>query len=197
VNATLASLKASAADCRACDLWSRATRAVFGEGPAPAAMMLIGEQPGDEEDRSGRPFVGPAGRVLDRALTEAGIERADIYVTNVVKHFKWKPQGKRRIHDRPNRTEVAACHPWLASELEIVRPQVLVLLGATAAHALLGQAFSVSRERGRDLLGTSLAPHVIATIHPSAILRVPADADREVALGHLRSDLSSASSLLQ
>jgi uracil-DNA glycosylase len=191
----LEALRTSATDCRACDLWSHATQTVFGEGPTPAPMMLVGEQPGDDEDRSGRPFVGPAGRVLDRALKEAGIERSDIYVTNAVKHFKWKARGKRRIHDKPNRTEVAACHPWLAGELEVAQPEVLVILGSTAGQALLGPAFRVGRERGCDLRDTGLAPHVVATIHPSAVLRVP-DADREVARGQLTSDLMTASSLL-
>ena len=196
MNLSLEALRASAAECHACDLWSQATQMVFGEGPTPSAMMLIGEQPGDEEDKSGRPFVGPAGRVLDQALWEAEIERSEIYVTNVVKHFKWKPRVKRRIHDKPNRTEIAACHPWLARELELARPEVLVVLGATAAQALFGTAFRVTRERGRDLTGTGLAPHVVATIHPSAVLPVPVDADREIARGQLTSDLLTASSLL-
>jgi uracil-DNA glycosylase len=196
VNPAFEGLRASAADCRACELWSRATQTVFGEGPTPAPMMLVGEQPGDEEDKSGRPFVGPAGRVLDQALREARIERSDVYVTNAVKHFKWKPRGKRRIHDTPNRTEVTACHPWLAAELEVARPEVLVVLGATAAQALLGPAFRVSRERGRDLPGTGLAQHVVASIHPSAVLRVPEEADREIARGQLTSDLLFAASLL-
>ncbi len=162
-----------AAGCRACDLWAHATQTVFGEGPVPAAVMLVGEQPGDQEDRAGHPFVGPAGQVLSEALEEAGIDRGAVYVTNAVKHFKWKPRGKRRIHDKPNRAESVACRPWLDRELELVRPEVLVALGATAAQSLLGSAFRLTRQQGVDLTGTGLAPHVVATTHPSLVLRAP------------------------
>jgi DNA polymerase len=169
---------------------------VFGEGPVPAAMMLVGEQPGDQEDRKGHPFVGPAGRVLEEALVAAGIERDGVYLTNAVKHFKWKPRGKRRIHDKPNRTEVVACRPWLDRELELVQPEVLVLLGATAAQAVLGPSFRVTRSRGLDLDDTGLAPHVVATAHPSAVLRVTDAAEREEARRHLVRDLQTAVGLL-
>lgn len=165
-----------AAGCRACDLWANATRTVFGEGSLPAPIMLVGEQPGDQEDRAGHPFVGPAGRVLDEALEAAGIDRAGVYVTNAVKHFKWKPRGKRRIHDKPNRTEAVACRPWLERELELVQPRVLVALGATAAQTLLGSSFRLTQQQGVAFSGTGLAPHVLATTHPSLVLRAP-DAD--------------------
>ena len=145
---------------------------MFGEGATPAPVMLVGEQPGNEEDLAGQPFVGPAGRLLDKALEEAGISRADAYVTNVVKHFKWEPRGKRRIHIKPNAVEIAACRPWLESELELVKPQVLICLGATAAQALFGRQFRVTEQRGK-LLESTLAPHVLATVHPSSILRAP------------------------
>jgi DNA polymerase len=176
-------LKAEAASCRACDLWERATQVVFGEGPAPAAAMLVGEQPGDQEDIQGRPFVGPAGRVLDDALEDAGIQRSEVYLTNAVKHFKWKPRGKRRIHDQPNRTEVVACHRWLEAEVEIVQPKLLVAMGATASQAILGPSFRVTRQRGVVLL-SPLGPEIVATIHPSAVLRASTSADRnELYLG--------------
>ena len=162
-----------AAACRACDLWANATQTVFGEGPVPAPVMLVGEQPGDQEDRAGHPFVGPAGQVLSEALEEAGIDRDAVYVTNAVKHFKWKPRGKRRIHDKPNRAETVACRPWLEQELYLVRPEVLVALGATAAQSLLGSSFRLTRQQGVDLTDTGLAPHVVATTHPSLVLRAP------------------------
>src|SRR5215217_4379361 len=155
----LGALRSAAAGCTACDLYRDATQTVFGEGAGEAEVMLVGEQPGDGEDRAGRPFVGPAGRMLDRALEEAGIERDLAYVTNVVKHFKWEPRGKRRIHKTPNAREIEACHPWLEAELDVVQPEVLVCLGATAAKALLGAAVSVTRQRGR-FIESSLAPHV-------------------------------------
>ena len=167
---TLPRLREAAAACRACDLWKRGTQTVFGEGARGAGVMLVGEQPGDQEDKEGAPFVGPAGRVLDTALEEAGIDRSKAYVTNVVKHFKWEARGKRRIHAKPNWTEVAACKPWLEAELAAVAPTVLVCLGATAAQALLGRQFRVTRQRG-ELVESTLAPNVLATIHPSAILR--------------------------
>ena len=161
--------------CKACDLWKRGTQTVFGEGKSSAAVMMVGEQPGDQEDRAGRPFVGPAGRILDQALEEAGIDRAEVYVTNVVKHFKWSPaeRGKRRIHKKPRDSEIHACRPWLDAELDAVRPKVLVCLGASAAQALLGKDFRVTRDRGK-LIPSDLAPNVIATVHPSSILRAGA-----------------------
>jgi uracil-DNA glycosylase family protein len=168
-----------AAGCRACDLWRNATQTVFGDGPAAdARLVLVGEQPGDEEDRAGEPFVGPAGRELDRALEEAEIERSDAYVTNVVKHFKWEAKGKRRLHRKPNAREVAACLPWLMKEIELLRPRVLVCLGATASQALFGSGFRVSQQRGVEL-ESALAPHAIATVHPSSILRQPGRAERD------------------
>jgi DNA polymerase len=192
----LARLAHDAAGCRACDLWRDATQTVFGEGPADAELMLVGEQPGDKEDLAGHPFVGPAGRVLDEALATAGIDREAVYVTNAVKHFKWKARGKRRIHDKPNRMQVAACRPWLDGELAAVQPRVLVLLGATAAQALLGSAFRVTRERGQPIAGTELADQVVATVHPSAIVRIRDRAEREEAERGLAADLRTAAELL-
>ena len=177
---TLQKLKKAAADCRACPLWENATQTVFGEGSKDAEIVLVGEQPGDQEDLAGRPFVGPAGRLLDDALEQAGIDRKLAYVTNVVKHFKWQPRGKRRIHQKPNAAEVAACRPWLDAELDIVKPKVLVCLGATAAQALLGRQFRVSKDRGVPV-ESDLAPVVMATVHPSSILRAE-DRDRELEL---------------
>jgi DNA polymerase len=192
----LEQLARDAQDCRACDLWRTGTQTVFGEGPAAATLMLVGEQPGDREDLAGRPFVGPAGRVLDEALAAAGIDRDDVYVTNAVKHFKWRARGKRRIHDKPNRAEVAACRPWLDGELALVEPRVLVLLGATAAQALLGASFRVTRERGRPIDGTGFAEHVVATVHPSAIVRMRDKAERVEAERGLAADLRLAAGLL-
>src|SRR4051812_13456850 len=163
-------LAAEAAGCRNCHLWEKATQTVFGQGPVPADVVLVGEQPGDQEDRQGAPFIGPAGRLLDDALDQAGLDRERIYVTNAVKHFKWTPRGKRRIHQKPNREEVKACAPWLDAELALVKPQVLVLLGATAAQAVLGPSFRVTASRGQ-LLDSPPAPNVMATVHPSSILR--------------------------
>lgn len=174
---TLKTLHDAALDCRACDLWNRGTQTVFGEGSKQARLVLVGEQPGNDEDLAGHPFVGPAGRLLDAALEEAGIARRDAYVTNVVKHFKWEPRGKRRIHAKPNSVEIAACVPWLNAELALVKPQVLVCLGATAAQALLGRAFRVTQHRG-EFVESPLAPHVMATVHPSSILRAPDDETR-------------------
>jgi DNA polymerase len=185
---TLASLREAAAGCRACDLWRRGTQTVFGEGARQAEVMLVGEQPGNDEDLTGRPFVGPAGKLLDRALAEAGIDRARAYVTNVVKHFKWEPRGKRRIHARPNALEIAACRPWLEAELAVVRPKVLVCLGATAAQALLGRTFRVTRQRGA-FVASALAPRVTATVHPSAILRAPDDLARRMEMERFVADL--------
>jgi uracil-DNA glycosylase family protein len=173
----LKALREAAAGCRGCHLWRPATQTVFGEGLKRSRLMMVGEQPGDSEDRTGRPFVGPAGRELDRGLKAAGIARDDAYMTNVVKHFKFEERGRRRIHQTPKRFEIDACRPWLDAELEAVRPEALVLLGATAAKALLGSSFRVTRHRG-ELLDTELAPIVSATIHPSAILRGPPE-DRE------------------
>jgi uracil-DNA glycosylase family protein len=169
---TLTAVRAASKECRACDLWKRGTQTVFGEGPRRAKLMLIGEQPGDQEDLAGHPFVGPAGRILDRALAEAGIERATVYVTNVVKHFKWEPRGQRRIHKRPNTEEFAASRPWLDTEIRLVKPAAIVCLGATAAQALLGRAFKVTAHRGEPV-DSPLAPFVMATVHPSSLLRAP------------------------
>ncbi len=185
-----------AAGCQACGLYANATQTVFGEGPVPAPIMMVGEQPGDQEDRAGRPFVGPAGRVLDRALEEAGIERSSVYVTNAVKHFKWKPRGPRRIHDKPNRAETVACRPWLDQELELVRPEILVLLGATAAQSLLGTSFRLTKQQGQDLTGTGLAPHVVATTHPSLVLRGPDPDVREQTRRRMVHDLQVVARLV-
>ena len=178
----------AASACRACDLWQRGTQTVFGEGAAGARAMLVGEQPGNEEDLSGRPFIGPAGKLLDKALEEAGIDRSQAYVTNVVKHFKWEPRGKRRIHAKPNAVEVAACLPWLEAELATVQPRVLVCLGATAAQALLGRDFRITQSRGKWLEST-LAPKVMATAHPSSILRAPDSDARHAAMQQFVADL--------
>jgi uracil-DNA glycosylase len=177
---SLRKLRSAVQRCTACDLYKTGTQAVFGEGSANAEVMFVGEQPGDQEDKAGKPFVGPAGKLLDQALEDAGIDRNKVYVTNVVKHFKWVARGKRRIHQKPNSSEIAACRPWLEAELEVVEPRVLVCLGATAAQALLGRQFRVTRERGKPV-ESALAEHVVATIHPSAILRDPETREREYA----------------
>ena len=189
----IATARRAAARCQACDLWARATQTVFGKGPVPARFMLVGEQPGDREDVEGEPFVGPAGRLLDEALGEAGIDREAVFVTNVVKHFKWRPApgSKRRLHERPNRTEVGACLPWVESELALVRPEVLVLLGATAAQALLGDDVRVTRDHGVPI-DSDLAPLVLVTIHPSAVLRARGQEARAAALAGLIDDLRVA-----
>jgi DNA polymerase len=192
---THAALRRKAADCRACDLWRHAPQTVFGEGPVPAAAMLVGEQPGDREDLAGHPFVGPAGRGLDEALEAAGLDRGEVYLSNAVKHFKWKPRGKRRIHDRPSAGEVAACRTWLDAELELVQPRVLVPLGATAAQALLGRSFRVTRQRGVPLEDTGLAAFVVATVHPSSILRGD-PAERDAARAGLAADLAVVAGLV-
>jgi uracil-DNA glycosylase family protein len=171
---SLRSVEEASRRCRACDLWKTGTQTVFGEGPRAADVMFVGEQPGDQEDKVGEPFVGPAGRVLDEALADAGIDRRRVYVTNAVKHFKWRAKGKRRIHEKPDRREVATCQHWLELELRLVKPELVVALGATAAQALLGPAFRVTKERGK-LLSSPLAPRVVATVHPSSILRAPPD----------------------
>ncbi len=174
---SLKALREAAAGCRGCHLWRGATQTVFGEGRKASRLMLVGEQPGDREDRMGRPFVGPASRELDRGLEAAGIDRADAYLTNVVKHFKFEERGRRRIHQTPKRFEVDACKPWLEEELRVVRPEALVVLGATAAQALFGSSFRVTQHRG-ELLDSELAPIVCATIHPSSILRKPDEPSR-------------------
>jgi uracil-DNA glycosylase family protein len=195
---SLNGLRRAAVRCQACGLWERATQTVFGEGTEEARLVLLGEQPGDAEDRAGAPFVGPAGRILDKALDEAGIDRDEVYVTNVVKHFKWKraPRGKRRIHQRPDRAEEEACRPWLEAELERIGPELIVCLGATAAQALFGRSFRVTRERGH-FLPTDLGPPALATIHPSAVLRAPDDAARAEAYRGLVDDLAVAARQLE
>jgi uracil-DNA glycosylase len=190
----LPTLREAAADCKACDLWKTGTQTVFGEGTSGADVLFVGEQPGDQEDKQGRPFVGPAGRILDQAMIEAGIDRQKAYVTNVVKHFKWQARGKRRIHQKPNWSEVAACRPWLDAELDAVKPRVLVCLGATAAQALLGRQFRVTRERGKPV-DSDLAERVVATIHPSAILRAE-DEDRDAEYAAFVDDLRVVAELL-
>ncbi len=185
---TLSALRAAAASCHGCPLWARGTQTVFGEGPRRARVMLVGEQPGHEEDLAGKPFVGPAGRVLDRALEAAGIARTDVYVTNVVKHFKWVPKGKRRIHAKPNQMEISACLPSLEAELDVIKPVVLACLGATAAQALLGPKFRVTQQRG-ERVPARWAPYVTATVHPSAILRAPDDAARHAEMERFVADL--------
>jgi DNA polymerase len=177
-SSSLATIAKASKECTACHLYKHATQTVFGEGQKEAKLMLLGEQPGDQEDLAGQPFVGPAGKILDRALEEAGIDRGEVYVTNTVKHFKWEPRGKRRIHKKPNSREIAACRPWLEAELRVVRPGLLVCLGATAAQAVLGPAFRVTRERGK-VLASEFAPKVVATVHPSSLLRQPDDESRE------------------
>jgi uracil-DNA glycosylase len=191
---TLPALRAAAAECRGCRLYANATQTVFGEGRSGAHLMLVGEQPGDREDIEGHPFVGPAGRLLEGALAEAGIARDDVYVTNVVKHFKWEPRGEksaRRIHKKPNDAEIAACYPWLSEEIAAVHPRVIVCLGATAAQALLGKDFRVTRERGIPLV-SPLADAVVATFHPSAVLRAPDDEARRRARAEFVHDLGVA-----
>jgi DNA polymerase len=192
---TLEAVRQAAAGCRACDLWKRGTQTVFGEGRRGARVMLVGEQPGDREDLEGRPFVGPAGRLLDRALAAAGLDRDRVYVTNVVKHFKWEPRGRRRLHKKPNAAEIAACRPWLETEIALVGPRALVCLGATAAQALLGAAFRVSAQRGK-FVESSLAPLVMATVHPSSILRAADDESRRVELERFVADLSTLAAAL-
>jgi uracil-DNA glycosylase len=189
-NATLENLRTAAQACRACELWQRGTQTVFGEGKKTARVMFVGEIPGDREDLAGRPFVGPAGQLLDRALTAAGIDRQDTYVTNVVKHFSWEPRGKRRLHKKPRASEIRACRPWLEAEISLVKPNVLVCLGATAAQALLGKTFSVSQKRGA-FVSSDWAPHVMATVHPSSLLRLPEGADRETEMARFVKDLQA------
>ena len=193
---SMKSLRQAAAGCRGCGLWEDATQVVFGAGPPRAArMVLVGEQPGDREDRAGEPFVGPAGKVLDRALEEAGIERREAYVTNAVKHFKWRPAGKRRLHQRPSAEEIRSCRPWLDAELAVIKPEVIVALGATAGKALYGPSFRVTRDRGR-FIESELAPHATATVHPSALLRIDDVEERRAAEGELIADLARAAAKL-
>jgi DNA polymerase len=192
---TLTTLRDAARRCKACHLYLRGTQTVFGEGPRRAQIMLIGEQPGDVEDVAGLPFVGPAGKLLDRALEQSGIDRRQVYVTNVVKHFKWEPRGKRRIHSKPNAAEIAACRPWLDTEIALVRPHAIVCLGATAAQALLGRGFRVTTQRG-TFVESSLAPLVTATIHPSSILRAPDDESRRDAMQGFVEDLRTVAGRL-
>lgn len=193
---TLPRLREAAAGCRACDLWRSGTQTVFGEGAARAEVMLVGEVPGDREDIEGRPFVGPAGQLLDKALEEAGIDRRKVYITNVVKHFKWTPRGKRRLHKKPNAEEIHACRPWLDAEIEAVKPEIIVCLGATAAQALLGTHFKVTAQRGQfeQLLGM---PLMTATVHPSSILRAPDDEARDAQMRAFVEDLKKVARKLK
>jgi len=193
---TLSKVGAAAKTCRACHLWKLGTQTVFGEGASKAQLMLVGEQPGDAEDVAGHPFVGPAGKLLDRALVDAGIDRAAVYVTNVVKHFKWEPRGKRRIHKKPNAAEIAACRPWLDTEIELVKPRAIVCLGATAAQALLGRQFKVTAHRG-EFVESPLAPLVSATVHPSSILRAPDDEMRRLEMKRFTDDLRTVARALE
>jgi DNA polymerase len=192
---TLSKLREAAAGCRRCHLWERGTQTVFGEGRARASVLLVGEQPGNDEDLEGRPFVGPAGRVLDEGLEEAGIDRREAYVTNAVKHFKWEPRGKRRIHQKPNWTEMTACRLWLEGELAVVKPEIVVALGATAAQTLLGRSFRVTKQRGVPV-ESELHPRVVATVHPSSILRAPDAEARRAAMEDFVSDLRVVAKLL-
>jgi uracil-DNA glycosylase family protein len=192
--ATLTELAEAARACEGCELHRAATQTVFGEGPTPAQMMLVGEQPGDREDREGHPFVGPAGLLLDRALEQADIDRTDVYVTNVVKHFRWQPRGKKRIHRKPGQEHIEACKPWLDAELDRVQPSALLFLGATAAQAYLGRSFRVTTSRGLPV-ESPLAPVVIATVHPSSILRITEGGDRELEFTRFVKDLATAAEL--
>ena len=194
--ADLDALREAAGGCTACPLYRNATQTVFGEGPERAPMMLVGEQPGDSEDLTGHPFVGPAGKLLDRCLVEAGIERSQAYVTNTVKHFKWVPRGARRLHSKPNVTEIAACLPWLEAELAAVQPKILVALGATAAQALFGKAFRVTRDRGRPV-PSHWAAHALATVHPSSLLRTPDEETRHREIARFVADLKQAAELMR
>jgi DNA polymerase len=193
---TQARLREAAARCKACDLWQSATQTVFGEGPEHARVMMIGEEPGDQEDRQGHPFVGPAGTLLDRALSASGIARKDVYVTNIVKHFKFEPRGKRRIHKKPNAIEISACRPWLDAELATVKPEIVVLLGATAAQSILGRQFRVMEQRGR-WVPSKIAPYVLATVHPSSILRATDDESRHQEMQRFVDDLKPVAEQLR
>src|ERR1700757_2431600 len=193
---TIPKLQSAAANCQACDLWKRGTQTVFGEGGPNARVMLVGEQPGDQEDIQGRPFVGPAGKILDKALQEAGIDRKEVYVTNAVKHFKWEPRGKRRIHKKPNSLEIAACRPWFDAEVEAVRPKVIVCMGATATQALLGNSFKVTKHRG-GVVGKPSYPAIVPTVHPSSILRAITDEDRDREMEKFVADLAGVARLIR
>jgi len=193
---TLSSLKSAAAECQACDLWKTGTQTVFGEGARRVKVMFVGEQPGNEEDLSGRPFVGPAGHLFNDALEAAGIDRKQTYVTNVVKHFKWEPRGKRRIHKKPNSLEIAACRPWLEAEIALIKPDVIVALGATAAQSLLGPQFRVTKQRG-EFISSTLAPYAMATVHPSSILRAPDDETRHLELRRFIDDLKKLAKVIK
>src|ERR1051326_8267179 len=195
-NRSLPSLRSAAAHCQGCDLYKRGTQTVFGEGSAHATVMMVGEQPGDREDLAGHPFVGPAGRILDKALETAGIQRQQVFVTNAVKHFKWEPRGKRRIHKKPNAIEIAACRPWLDAEIAAVHPEVIVCLGATAAQALLGPKFRVTKQRG-EFIESTLAPYVMATVHPSSILRAPDDETRQLEYRRFVDDLKKLARVIK
>ena len=184
-------LRAAAAICKGCELWRNATQTVFGDGSERAKMMLIGQQPGDQEDLKGIPFSGPAGQLLDRGLVDAGIDREEVYVTNAVKHFKWLPRGKRRLHQKPNGREITACRPWLIAELEAIQPRVLVCLGATAARAVLGKITKISEHRG-ELLESELRSRIVVTVHPSSILRIEDSDSRQLAMRHFVADLRTA-----
>lgn len=196
LHASHEALRDAASRCRACDLWKLGTQTVFGEGSTGAHVLMVGEQPGDKEDLQGRPFVGPAGAVLDKALAAAGIDRNDVYVTNIVKHFKWELRGKRRLHKKPNAIEISACRPWLEAEIALVKPQVVVLLGATTAQGLLGRDFRVTRHRGQWIT-SDLAPYVLATVHPSSILRAQDDHSRHEEMGKFVADLRVVARQLQ
>lgn len=194
---TLPKLRKAAEDCKACDLWERGTQTVFGEGGPRSRVIFIGEQPGDREDREGRPFVGPAGNLFDKALEAAGIDRKEVYVTNVVKHFKWEATGKRRIHSKPNQKEITACRPWLDSEIAVLKPKMIVCMGATAAQALLGKAFKVTQRRGDVMTDSPLAPYVMATVHPSSILRARDDETRHRETDRFIADLKNVAEVLK
>jgi len=193
---TITKLREAAAGCKACPLWKTGTQTVFGEGAPHAKVLFVGEQPGDKEDLTGKPFVGPAGRILDKGLDAAGIDRSEVYVTNAVKHFKWEPRGKRRIHKKPNQLEITACRPWLDAEIQVVKPEVVVCLGATAAQALLGKQFKVTQRRG-ELISHELAPYILATVHPSSILRTQDDQSRHDEMARFIEDLRQVATALR
>lgn len=195
-NPTLPKLVDAASTCQACDLYKSGTQTVFGEGSRNSLVMFVGEQPGDKEDLQGRPFVGPAGAILDRALDDAGINRTRVYVTNAVKHFKWEPRGKRRIHKKPNAMEIVACRPWLDAEIAVIKPRVIVCLGATAAQSLLGKDFRVTQHRG-ELIDSAIGPRLLATVHPSSILRAPDDEQRHAEYARFVADLKTIAGLLR
>ncbi|HSM85027.1 MAG TPA: UdgX family uracil-DNA binding protein [Candidatus Limnocylindrales bacterium] len=193
---SLPALREAAGHCKGCDLWQQATQTVFGEGSVHARVMMVGEQPGDKEDLQGRPFVGPAGAVLDKALEAAGIDRNDVYVTNIVKHFKWEPRGKRRIHKKPGALQISACRPWLEAEIAAIRPQAVVLLGATAAQGVLGRDFRVTQHRGQ-WVSSDIAGQVLATVHPSSILRAPDEESRHEEMRRFTQDLKKVAQQLR